>query len=214
MREAAAELRRGALQGANITMPYKNLAADLSDQLVGPARRSGSVNTWVMERDRLMGYSTDGAGLRFAWDLGGLPTDGPILVLGNGGAAAAALLEFEAHRLLVSARRSDALPPLIERLGLQAEQVEWGISVPGATVVNATPLGMHGEALPEGIVESASGFVDMSYGGERTPAVETAVRLGIPHAEGLDMLVGQAMASFALWTGVDAAEGVMRAAVV
>ena len=68
-------------------------------------------------------------------------------------------------------------------------------------MVNATPLGMHGEALPPGVVEEAAGLIDLPYGAEPTPAVAAARRLGRPAADGLDVLVAQAALSFRLWTG-------------
>jgi shikimate dehydrogenase len=83
--------------------------------------------------------------------------------------------------------------------------------VPGAVVVNATPVGMKGERLPDGPVEAATGLLDMAYGFEPTPAVITALRLGLPVADGVAMLIGQAVESFRLWTGRAAPEDAMRA---
>jgi shikimate dehydrogenase len=70
-----------------------------------------------------------------------------------------------------------------------------------ATVINATPLGMAGEHLPDGVVERAGAFVDMTYGAQRSPAVAHALALGLPTADGLTMLVGQAAEAFELFTG-------------
>ncbi len=212
MHAAADELRAGRLHGANVTMPHKRLAAELAAHLDPAARRSGSVNTWVMEGTILAGYSTDGAGVRFAWRTAGLPIDAPVLVLGTGGAAAAALVELEARHLLVAGRRPAAVATLIARLGVSAEPVPWGSPVEGATVVNATPIGMGDERLPNGVVEAASGLLDMTYGADDSHAITTARLRHIPNANGLDMLIGQAMASFELWTGIPADERAMRRA--
>ena len=214
MAAAAEELRAGVLTGANVTMPHKRVAAELSDELDQAAQRSGSVNTWVMRGAALTGYSTDGQGVRFAWQAGGLPTEGPVLVLGTGGAAAAALVELENRQLFVSGRRFEAAVALIDRLDIDAHPVPWGTTVTGATLVNATPIGMGSERLPEGVVEAAAGLLDMTYGPRVSQAVTTAGLSGIPSANGLDMLIGQAMASFELWTGVPADEAAMRAVAV
>lgn len=212
IRSAAGEMLTGALNGANITMPHKRLAAGLADELGPRARRSGSVNTWVLLDNRLVGMSTDGDGIRFAWLNRQLPSVGPILVLGSGGAAAAAMIELEDREMFVSARRLEALEPMVQGLGVNPRIVPWGTPVEGAVVVNATPLGMHGEDLPDGVVEAGSGLLDMTYGPNPAPATVRASQLGLPHANGLDMLIGQAMSSFRLWTGVTADERAMRAA--
>ncbi len=79
-------------------------------------------------------------------------------------------------------------------------------------VVNATPLGMHGEPLPAGVVEAAAGLFDMAYGTRVTPAVAEARRRLLPVVDGLDMLLAQAAASFTLWTGRTAPLETMRRA--
>lgn len=213
MVEASGEVRTGDLTGANITMPHKRLAAILCDVLEGSALRSGSVNTWARVAGRLVGYSTDGQGIRYAWERAGLPDLGPILVLGSGGAAAAALVALEAHPLYVSARRPEAARTTASDVGVSAELVPWGSGIDGAVVVNATPVGMRGENLPEPVLDRSVGLLDMPYDpGNDTPAVTHMRATGRPVAPGVDMLVGQAMASFRLWTGIDPSESAMRAA--
>lgn len=197
---AAEELRRGILHGANITMPHKRLAARLSDRLEGTAAVTGSVNTWVYRESDLIGYSTDDDGVRFAIAHAGLPDAGPVLVLGAGGAARAAIVALRERPLFVTARRAEAANGVVG-LAADARVVPWGTVVEGALVVNATPLGMSSQPLPKGVVESAGGLLDMVYGERMTPAVATAQRLGIPASDGLPMLVGQAAESFRLWTG-------------
>ena len=212
MARAAADLRKGLLDGANITMPHKRTAAHLSDALAGPAQRSGSVNTWVRSGDRIIGHSTDGDGVLFAWDHAGLPAGAPVLVLGNGGAALAALVALEGRRLYVAARRPGAAFRAAASVGVEAAEVPWGSPVSGAVIVNATTVGMHGESLPLPVLDEASGLLDMPYAAGVTPSVEAMRAAGKPAAGGIDMLIGQALASFRLWTGAEVPESVMREA--
>ena len=135
-----------------------------------------------------------------------------MLVLGTGGAAAAALVAFDGSRLYVAGRRPGAGPALAAAVGVAAAEVPWGRPLPGALVVNATPLGMEEEALPAGVVEEASGLIDLPYGAGPTPAVAEARRRGLPVAGGLEVLVAQAALSFRIWTGREAAVEVMRRA--
>jgi shikimate 5-dehydrogenase len=90
--------------------------------------------------------------------------------------------------------------------------VDWGVAVDGAILINATPLGMHREMLPIAMLEAASGLIDMVYDSEPTPAVTWAVRNGLPATDGIDMLVGQAIAAFEVFTGRSAPIDVMTAA--
>jgi shikimate dehydrogenase len=206
------EIRRGEVTGANVTMPLKGAAAAFSDRLEAPAARTGAVNTLAAEKGRVAGANTDVDGIRFAWGEGRFPPDAPVLVLGAGGAAAAALVALEDHAPIVSARRPEAGVALGAKTGVRCAVVPWGTPVPGAVVVNATPLGMAGERLPLGVLEDACGLLDMAYGPEPTPAVERARRRGIAVSDGLTMLVGQAARSFEMWTGVPAPLGIMEAA--
>lgn len=213
MARAVGEIREGRLDGANVTMPFKGLAAALVDECVGAAARAGAVNTIVRTPDGLVaGHLTDVEGVQTAWAWGGLPTSAPVLVLGAGGAAAAALVALEDRELSLAARSPKRAADLLGRLGVGASVISWGAGVTGAVVVNATPVGMRGEALPEPVVEPAAALFEMTYGPQPSPAVEEMWRRGRPVVGGLDMLLAQAMASFTLWTGRPAPEEAMRAA--
>ena len=209
MAEAVDDIRQGRLDGANVTMPHKQLAAQLCDTLDPLAARVGAVNTIVRVGSMVIGHNTDVAGVRAAWRRGQLPDDGPVLVLGGGGAAAAALLALEDRDLFISGRSPSRIAALAERLGVEVRSVGWGEGIPGASVVNATPLGMRGEELPGATIAGAAGLFDMTYGGGRTPAVESILSRGLPHVDGAAMLVAQAEESFRLWTGRAADRGAM-----
>ncbi len=212
LRAAMDELRHGDLAGANITMPHKIAAAQLADRLAEVSRRSGSVNTWLRSNGEIVGTSTDGEGILYALVEASVGDELPPLILGAGGAAAAALLALEDRSPIISARRPEAARELVRRVGVPAPVIEWGGAVDGALVVNATPIGMGGESLPPGVVGSAAALFDMVYGQTDTPAVLQAREMGIAVADGLAMLVGQAAASFRLWTGVEPNHAAMWAA--
>jgi shikimate dehydrogenase len=80
-------------------------------------------------------------------------------------------------------------------------------------VVNATSIGMAGESLPDSVMAHAVGLLDMPYAAGRTPASRRMTEAGRPVAEGIDMLLGQAIASFRLWTGRAPDAAAMRRAV-
>lgn len=201
MKAHSDRVRSGELTGANITMPHKRVAASLADELSDRAARAGSVNTWFLRGGRLVGDSTDIPGILEAMSRRGIPT-GRVLVLGTGGAAAAALVALEASEVFVSGRSPDRAQALVEAVGVGASVVGWEVPVHDATVVNATPLGMGGEELPSPVIAHAAAVFDLVYGDAPTPAVRRARdTLGIPVADGLDLLAAQAELSFELWTG-------------
>jgi len=212
MASAVAEVRYGEFDGANVTMPHKEAAFALADRVSETALRAGVVNTLIHRDGMAAGDNTDVPGMRSVWDETGMGDIGPVLVLGSGGAAAAALVAFADHDIKISARSSERAQALLARTRVSGEVVEWGSAVQGAAVVNATPIGMGGEMLPDGIIERAAGLIDLPYGAERTPAVIAAFALGLPIADGREVLLAQAAGSFELWTGLPAPLDAMRAA--
>jgi shikimate dehydrogenase len=208
VRAAFAELRSGQLHGINITMPHKALAARLCDHLEADALRAGSVNTAHIADGAVRGLSTDIDGIRDVWRA--LPGSGPVLVLGAGGAAAAACIALADHPLYVAARRGGTIADMSAKLALDLGEVRWGVPVVDAVVVNCTPLGMKGESLPEAVLALAGGILDMAYGPVSTPAVRYVAARGKPTVSGLDLLVAQAARSFSVWTGLAPPLGAMR----
>lgn len=201
LREAIDGLRRGEWDGLNVTMPLKEPAARLADILTPIAEKSGSVNTLTRSGSQVQGDTTDTAAFQTLIDSGRFVGRSALLVLGAGGSAAAALAALDDNsRTYVASRRTAAAEALVTRLG--GAIVSWGTAVAGALVINATPLGMTGEKLPEGVLETASGLIDLPYTSAPTPAIDFADRHGIPRADGHEFLLRQAIDSFHVWTGV------------
>ena len=207
-----AMLRTSELDGVNVTMPHKAAAFEAVDERSDLAMRTGAVNTIVVHQGRLSGYNTDVAGVRHAFNMLDLDGDLPVTILGAGGAARAAAVALDGHTLRICARDSKAALRLAHQTEIESDVVPWGSVPAGTIVVNATPIGMHGEDLPAGIIQSAAGIVDMAYGSSVTPAVVGAAQAGIPFADGVTMLVGQAAAAFRLFVGVDAPMEIMESA--
>jgi shikimate dehydrogenase len=68
-------------------------------------------------------------------------------------------------------------------------------------VLNATPLGVHGEELPLPPVGSQSLVIDLLYRPSSTPMLVRARESGAAGFGGLGLLLHQAALSFELWTG-------------
>ena len=195
-----AELRDGLIDGMNITMPLKEAAWRLCDRVDEDAGAAGSVNTLRSRGSAVEGISTDiaaAAEILAREEFNGAP----LLILGAGGAAAAIARAGRNRQVHVSAR------DLQRARGIEGGAgsfVPFGTGVADAVVFNATPLGMHGEPLPQPVLDGARGLVDLAYGTQPTPGVAAAVAGGIPVVDGLEFLALQAAHSFEWWTGVPA----------
>jgi shikimate dehydrogenase len=198
---AVAEMRAGSLQGVNVTMPLKEEAARLSDLLTPEAATSGSVNTMRPGAETIEGHSTDVVAVRAAVSDRRFESSAPILILGSGGAASAALAGSAGRVVYLSSRNLERAASMADRVGVEAGLVRFGTGVAGALLLNATPLGMRGESLPAEVLGAASGLIDLVYGDGPTPARSAADELTLPVMDGIEFLVLQAAASFEWWTG-------------
>ena len=207
------------LGGMSVTMPHKQDAAWVCDELTPEAIALGAVNAIVpIERGRTHGASTDGEGfLRSLRDQGIDPGAGPSLVLGAGGAARAITLALgeAGSEVTVAARRRDAAESAAGLVrGAHAALLSDCDAGAFDLVVNATPLGMQGEDPPIDVnrLNSRQFVVDTVYHPMETPLLAAARARGVPCVNGLGMLVHQAALAFEMWTGVEAPLDAMHAA--
>ena len=205
--------------GLTVTMPHKAEAAAACDEVMPDAIALGALNVITITDDgRVLGSSTDGEGfVRSVRDEGFDPAGTDVLVAGAGGAARAIVLALggAGARVTVGARRLGAAEGAAALVpGGRATTL--GDVDPGvyALVVNATPLGMQGEAGPVPVERLNPGqlVVDTVYHPMETPFLAAARARGIHAVNGLGMLVHQAALAFESWTGLDAPIAAMRAA--
>jgi shikimate dehydrogenase len=210
--------------GANVTMPHKSESARILDDLSDDASRLRAVNTIVVGPGATSGHNTDAPGFeRFLRQDVGFDVSGrSALVFGAGGAARAcalALARAGLSSLGVAVREPSRARELREALaGLPTEvsviDFDDAARVRADLVVNATPLGMHGESLPCPQLGPGSVVVDLLYRPSDTPLLRSARQAGAVAFGGLGLLLHQAALSFELWTGRVAPLPVMSAAAV
>jgi shikimate dehydrogenase len=200
--------------GINVTLPHKQSAADLVNELTPRAQQANAVNTIVRDDLTLIGDNTDGVGLVIDLKINlALEWSQPrILLLGAGGAARGVigpLLELEPRVLVIANRTSD------RALMLAAEFSRLG-PVSGCQfaeirdqrfdlIINATSASLRGEVppIPTSVVDSHTTCYDMAYGAGETPFTTWGRRLGAQLCvQGWGMLVEQAAESFRIWRSV------------
>ncbi len=197
-------------RGANVTMPFKQEAFALADELTERAALAGAVNTLKKMSDgRLIGDNTDGIGL--LTDLQRLnlikPTD-KILLVGAGGAARGVILPLLSFGCAITIanrtlQRAEDLADLFQHTGdIQACALDKLNSRDIDLIINATSSGVNGDIpeIPAALVTSDTRCYDMFYQTGETPFLQWCQKYGaMQYAEGLGMLVGQAAHSFLLW---------------
>ena len=212
--EFIATLAERGYIGANVTLPHKEAALALSEP-DDRARAVGAANTLWLESGTLRSTNTDVEGFienldaeTPRWDAG-LES---AIVLGAGGAARAivlALLERGTERVFVANRTFAKAETFRERFGERVHPVRWGeingLLAGAQLLVNATTLGMSGQDqldlnlahLPQSAV-----VADIVYVPLETPLLAAARQRGLRTADGLGMLLHQAVRGFSLWFGV------------
>ena len=212
--------------GANVTLPYKEAALSLCDDLDDAARAIGAVNTLIFRDGRIEGSNSDGFGflenLRQAlpqWNI----TSGPAVVLGAGGAARAVVYALRcagAPEIRVLNRTLSRAERLVADLGGSAVAKSWSSSAlrEAALLVNTTSLGMAGQPVLDldlAPLSVTAAVTDIVYRPLETDLLRRASAVGHPTVDGLGMLLHQARPGFEAWFGrrpaVDAA---LRTAVV
>lgn len=208
--------------GANVTMPHKTRAAELVPDLSHDARLLRAVNTIVVGTDGLAGHNTDALGFeRFLReDTGFDPSGRAALLFGAGGGARACALALSRGglaELSVAVRepsRGEDLRATLEGSGtaLRVVSIDDVSEVHAGLIVNATPLGVHGERLPlPSLVPGVVG-VDLLYRPSATPFQAEIREGGGSVFGGLGLLLHQAAISFELWSGQTPPLSVMSAA--
>lgn len=210
------------LQGLNVTIPYKQAIMPYLDELDPMAAKIGAVNTVKIARTlnaqgetqlHLKGYNTDiigftnslkpmlqQAGLKTEAALAPGETQGGALVLGTGGASKAifvALQQLGIEPLYVS--RTEG-PNRITYAQLTPE-----VMATHRVIVNCTPLGMHPNVetcpdIPYQALTPQHVCFDCVYNPAETLFMKRAAAQGAQVKCGHEMLEGQAIASYEIWT--------------
>ncbi|WP_454256625.1 shikimate dehydrogenase [Pseudomonas sp. Marseille-Q8238] len=202
-------------RGGNVTVPFKEEAYRLADELSERARRAGAVNTLKkLDDGRLLGDNTDGAGLvrDLTVNAGLNLANARILLLGAGGAVRGVLeplLACQPRALVIANRtvaKAEQLAQEFAELGpVAASGFDW-LSEPVDLIINGTSASLAGELPPLDpslIQPGHTVCYDMMYAKEPTAFNRWASEHGAARCiDGLGMLVEQAAEAFFLWRGV------------
>jgi shikimate dehydrogenase len=199
--------------GANITIPHKERVLTLTapDQR---ARAVGAANTLWYDHGTLRSTNTDIEGFIDNLDHTAPEWDAAddALVLGAGGSARAVvfgLLERGIKRVYLANRTMDRAQAIADQFGAGVMPVAWHqiemVMPQAGLLVNTTSLGMNGQPALQvdvGLLPAQAVVADLVYVPLVTPLLAAARDRGLRTADGLGMLLYQAVRGFELWFGL------------
>ena len=203
--------------GCNLTIPHKERALAIVDEVDELGRRIGAISCVVVRPDRsLWGTNNDVHGFarnirqhRPEWRADA----GPAVVIGAGGGARAvvySLADGGAREIRLTNRTRERAETLAHEFGAAVRVVDWDDrhhALEGAAIlVNTTSQGMLGQPaldLQLGRLPKSAIVNDIVYIPLETPLLAAARQRGNPTVDGLGMLLHQACIAWQLWFGID-----------
>ncbi|RRD39130.1 shikimate dehydrogenase [Leptotrichia sp. OH3620_COT-345] len=200
------KVREGEYKGINITIPYKIEIMQYLDEISPEAKKIGAVNTVTVKNNKLTGENTDYFGFAKTLEKNRIEVkDKKILILGTGGAAKSVyslLSDREAEHIYVATilendifkiRKYDRLLNYSEIRNIRSVDL----------VVNCTPVGMYPtinmSPLEGDNLIGTEYLIDLIYNPEETVLMKKYKEKGVKSANGLMMLVSQAIKSQEIW---------------
>lgn len=189
------------LQGLNITIPYKEKIIPYLNELSPAAAKIQSVNCVQIINGKTIGHNTDVTGFGTSLDHF-LPANfsSKAFILGTGGAskAVAAVLKSRKIDFQFVSRRKQPKTLLYEDINAAVIQSH-------LLIINTTPSGMWPETetapeIPYNLVTKHHFLFDLIYNPEETLFLKKGKLQGASTVNGLEMLIGQAEASWRIWT--------------
>lgn len=213
--EFLASLAQRGWIGCNVTLPHKEAAYALADEKDDAAQAVGAANTLWLENGRLYASNTDTYGYITALDQQApqwRKTDGPVCVLGAGGAARAIVygfLDAGVDNVRVFNRTFRRGEALAHHFGPRVHAYPWDKLERQArearVLVNTTSLGLNGGEgidFDMNILGTTCVVSDIVYVSRETSFLAAARKAGLATVDGLGMLLYQAVPGFERWFGV------------
>lgn len=202
-------------EGANITVPHKEIAFQKADEVRGLANEIKAVNTYINEDGKVIAYNTDAPGFLYAIEsFGDIKS---VLLLGAGGTAKAIALALQQSDIEVTVlNRSKEKLAFFKEYEIKA--TTWDKFEPKEydLIVNSTSAGLKDDLLPcpveilEKVLENGKFAFDCIYG-KITPFLAMAKEKNLEIKDGEDMLLYQGVLAFEYFTKQNADEEIIEA---
>ncbi len=202
------KVKKKEISGINVTVPFKKTVISYLDELSLEAKRTESVNTIYLDKEKTVGHNTDIEGFEKSInDINFGVKNKRILILGAGGVVPSiifALEKMKVSRITVSNRtkeKAENLKKLFKNLSI----INWGQIEDFDMIINATSLGLGKEDkidLDFSQIGKDKLFYDVIYNPHETNFLKKGKDFGNKIENGLKMFIYQAQASFEIWHGI------------
>ncbi|MGQ9641904.1 MAG: shikimate dehydrogenase [Candidatus Bathycorpusculaceae bacterium] len=218
------------IHGLNVTMPHKTTIIEHLDDVDQTAKHTGSVNTVLNVKGKLIGFDTDGIGALNALRNNNVKlSDKKLLLLGAGGAAKSIAFHVapEVGELIILNRTRKKAVQLASFLEGKFDNKIIGDGVSPSLLkkwlkdadilINATSVGMHPKInqtlVKREWLKPHLTVMDVVYNPLETRLIKDAKAVGAKVIHGTEMLVYQGASSFEIWFGLPAPVNVMKKAI-
>ena len=206
--EIVDEVKKGEIDGINVTVPFKKSVIPFLDQLTALAKEVQSVNTIFKKDDKIIGDNTDiggfEKGLKYInYDL----KNKNVFILGAGGAASSIILALKrlgAAKIILSNRTKEKADDLKKKY-TDLEIINWGETPDFNVIINATSLGLKSDdqiKLNYTDIGTNKLFYDIIYNPNKTKFLSKAEQFGNQIENGKMMFIYQAQLAFRIWHNI------------
>ena len=203
------DVRKGNINGINVTVPFKNSIINYLDELSDEAEKTQSVNTIHLKDKKIIGHNTDIEGFENA--INKINFDfkkKKIFILGAGGVVPSiiyASMKMGSSEILISNRTKQKAINIKNNFN-NIKLINWGEIPYFDVIINATSIGLKQEDK-HNIDFSKIGknklFYDVIYNPSETFFLKAGKTLGNKYENGKLMFVYQAFSAFKLWHGIE-----------
>tara|TARA_Y100000741_G_C18218819_1_gene544934 strand:+ start:55 stop:846 length:792 start_codon:yes stop_codon:yes gene_type:complete len=201
-------VKKKEIDGANVTVPFKQKIIPLLDRLSLEAEQTQSVNTLYLNNNEIIGHNTDIMGFeRGIKDTKFEISNKKIFILGAGGVVPSiifSLNKMKALKISVSNRTQDKVLNL-KNLFKNIVIVDWGVVPEFDMVINATSVGLKDDQkldLDFSKIGKGKFFYDVIYNPKETNFLKIGKKLGNQTENGKKMFIYQAAEAFKIWHNV------------
>ncbi len=202
------EVKKGEIDGINITVPFKKSVIPFLDQLTPLAKETQSVNTIFKKDNKIVGDNTDVGGFEkglkyINYNL----KKKNVFILGAGGVVSSIILALKrlgAAKIILSNRTKKKADNLKKRY-MDLEIIDWGKIPDFDMIINATSLGLKNDdqiKLNYAEIGTNKLFYDIIYNPSKTKFLSKAKQFGNQIENGKMMFVYQAQLAFRIWHNV------------
>jgi shikimate dehydrogenase len=206
--EIIGEVKKGKIDGINITVPFKKSVIPFLDQLTPLAKEAQSVNTIFKKDNKTVGDNTDIGGFEKSlkyinYDL----KNKHVFILGAGGVVPSIILVLKrlgAAKIILSNRTKKKADDLKKKY-TDLEIIDWGETPDFNIIVNATSLGLKNDdqiKLNYAGIGTNKLFYDIVYNPNKTKFLSKAKQFGNQIENGKMMFIYQAQLAFKIWHNI------------